>query len=199
MSPDDAWEEIKAAVKDRELDDAKAAVQTYLKAAPDTTYVQLEEAFRNQDVGLFLIAIEKPYLATTMTNMDLQGNMDKKYTVTYRFSPTAPRPREREVWPKTPEKNMERLKDAGEVVDRGLPKCNNCNELGHISKQCTEEKRETNTVTVIKCYNCDGEGHRVRDCPTPRVDKFACKNCQYVTPSSLTLQTVLTISQQERP
>jgi hypothetical protein len=177
ISPDEAWERIVTAVKERELDDVKEAVQTYVKATPDTTYVQLEEAFRSQDVGLWLIAIEKPLLAITMTNMDLQGNKDKKYTVTYRFSPTAPRPREREVWPKSTEENLERLKDAGEVVDRGIPKCSNCNELGHIRKSCPEEKREPDTVTVAKCHNCGEDGHQMRNCPTPRVDKFACKNC----------------------
>ena len=142
-------------------------MQIYVKASPETTYVELEEAFRNQALDVWLIAIEKPYLAPTLTNMDLQGHMDKKYTVTYRFSPKPTRPREREVWPDTPEQNLERLADAGEVVDRGVTKCNNCNELGHSSKFCPEEKRESETVRTVKCYNCDGEGHRVRDCMGP--------------------------------
>jgi hypothetical protein len=164
MTAEAAWELIVDAIKERELDDVKDAVQIYVKASPDTTYVQLEEAFRSQDVGVWLIAIEKPYMAPTLTNMDLQGNMDKKYTVTYRFSPKPTRPREREVWPESPEKNLERLADAGEVVDRGISKCTNCNELGHSSKFCPEEKRDTDTIKIVKCYNCDGEGHRVRDC-----------------------------------
>jgi Fe2+ or Zn2+ uptake regulation protein len=32
----------------------------------------------------------------------------------------------------------------------------------------------------VKCFNCNGTGHRVRDCPEPRHDKFACRNCGYV-------------------
>jgi hypothetical protein len=177
MAPEAAWDLIVAATKERELDDVKDAVQIYVKANPDTTYVQLEEAFRAQDVGIWLIAIEKPYLAPTLTNMDLQGNMDKTYTVTYRFSPKPTRPRERDVWPETPEQNLERLADAGEVVDRGVSKCSNCNELGHSSKYCPEEKQETNTIKVVKCYNCDGEGHRVRDCtddPDPFPHYLSC-------------------------
>lgn len=33
---------------------------------------------------------------------------------------------------------------------------------------------------VVKCVYCDKVGHRARDCPDPRVDKFACRNCKYV-------------------
>ena len=31
----------------------------------------------------------------------------------------------------------------------------------------------------VKCVNCDADGHRARDCPEPRKDKFACRNCKY--------------------
>lgn len=139
----------------------------YVKSLPETTYMDLEDGFRAQNMGLYLIGIERPHLAPTLTNMDLQGHLDKKYTVTYRFSDKPPRPRERDVWPASPEENKERLADAGEVVDRGIPKCSNCEELGHTSKNCTEEKRDNMDKAVVKCYNCDEEGHRVRDCKSP--------------------------------
>jgi hypothetical protein len=151
------------AVKEREVLDVKEAVQMYVKALPDTTYKQLEEAFRAQNLDLYLIAIEKQSKPDTATNMDLQGNLNKKYTVTYRFSLLPPRPRDRQGWP-SPSENMDRLDDAGEQVPGGIPKCRNCNEMGHISKSCPQEKVESAVVTVIKCYNCDGEGHRIRDC-----------------------------------
>ncbi|VBB76439.1 Putative DNA-binding protein [Podospora comata] len=172
---DEAWELIKTAVAERDIDDLKAAVQIYVKSQPDCTYQQLESAFRGHDLGVWLIALERPTVST-LTNMDLQGNLGKKYTVSYRFSPNPARPREREGWPETEEERMERLADAGELVAGGLPKCRNCDQLGHISKHCKEDKRENERIQV-KCYNCDEVGHRVRDCPTPRVDKFACKNC----------------------
>lgn len=176
MSTEDAWELIKKAVNERDIDDVKEAVQVYVKSSPSTTYPELEEAFRSQKLPLWLIAIEKTGLASTLTNMDLQGELEKKYTVTYRFQWNPPRPRDREVWPKDVEENIERLKDAGEVVPRGVPKCRNCDQIGHTSKSCPEEKLEKEAPT-IKCYNCDTVGHRIRDCPIPRVDKFACKNC----------------------
>lgn len=164
MTLEAAWELLMAAVEEQDIEDIKAAVQIYVKAAPETTFAELEEAFRSQEVGLWLIAVEKPHLAATFTHMDLQGNLGKKYNVTYRFGPNPPRPREREVWPQSAEENMERLKDAGEVVELGIPKCRNCDELGHISKSCPQEKQEPQGVVAIKCFNCEGEGHRIRDC-----------------------------------
>ncbi|KAK1836026.1 hypothetical protein QBC39DRAFT_327151 [Podospora conica] len=175
VTTDEAWALIVAAVQDRDIDDIKEAIQVYIKASPDTTYVDLETAFRAQNIDLFLIATERE-LAPTFTNMDLQGNMEKTYSVSYRLEWNPPRPRDRELWPKDVEENLERLGDAGEVTHHGLPQCRNCDQIGHISKHCTEEKNAKERMAIM-CYNCDQPGHRVRDCPTPRIDKFACKNC----------------------
>jgi hypothetical protein len=116
-----AWEQIRAAAEDRDIDDIKEAAQKYFKACPDATYVDMEGAFRTQDFKVYLIAIEKE-LAMTYTNMDLQGNLDKKYTVTWRLSDKPSRPKENDFWPASPEENLERLADAGVPVDRGVPK-----------------------------------------------------------------------------
>ncbi|KAK4456946.1 hypothetical protein QBC42DRAFT_189805, partial [Cladorrhinum samala] len=173
---DEAWEMIAAAVTERDIDDIKHAVQVYIKANPTCTYQNLQKAFRQQGTGIWLVALEKPNAIATLTNMDLQGKVGKKYTVTYRLQFQPQRPREREGWPKSEEENYERLADAGELVPSYVPKCKNCDELGHMARSCPQEKVEVERV-LIKCYNCDEVGHRVRDCPTPRVDKFACKNC----------------------
>ena len=136
----------------------------------------MEKGFRSQDIKVYLIGMEKE-LALTYTNMDLQGNLDKKYTVNWRFSDKPARPKENEFWPKTPEENLERLADAGVPVDRGVPKwsvsllsvvvihfakcfSNNCDTLGHTSRSCPQEKMENADRAILKCYNCDGEGHR---------------------------------------
>ena len=161
-----AWNELVAASAEGDLDDMKEAVAKYVKATPDITYVDLEKAFRSQDIKLYLIALTKE-LAATFTNMDLQGNLDKKYSVSYRKSPRHARPKEKEIWPESPEENLERLMDAGEPVDRGIPKCNNCDQLGHISKSCPEDKQENADRAEVKCFNCDEVGHRVRDCEYP--------------------------------
>ena len=144
------------------MDDVKEGVQQYVKAVPHTTYIDLDKAFQRQKLDLYLVATKKELLPT-MTNMDFQGNLDKTYTVSYRFDFKPARPREVDSWPKSLEENQERLKDAGEVVNRGLDRCNNCSELGHIAKHCPQEKQEKERV-VIRCFNCGEEGHRIRDC-----------------------------------
>ncbi|KAI8403246.1 hypothetical protein FOFC_16683 [Fusarium oxysporum] len=177
VSADDAWNKIKQAAIKRDVDDAKEAVEEYIKAVDgDITYRQLQEALIDQGIGLWLIPTERS-LIQVFTNMDLQGHIDKKYTISYRFVEQADRPRELEGWPKSRDELLSRLDDAGEVVDRGVPLCLNCKELGHISKFCTQEKTERSDAVKISCFNCGADGHRVRDCPEPRVDKNACKNC----------------------
>jgi len=102
----------------------------YAKACPDVTYVQLEEAFRTQKVAIWLIAIEKE-LSATYTNMDLQGNLGKKHSISWRWSDKPRAPKEMDIWPATPDENLERLADAGQPIDCKMPKCSNCDALGH--------------------------------------------------------------------
>ncbi|KAH8199688.1 hypothetical protein TruAng_006157 [Truncatella angustata] len=176
VDPEVAWQKIVTGAEQGDLDDVKEATQEYLKNNPGITYAELEAGFRQQDINLYVIAVEKTQLIGALTNMDLQGNLGKKYTITYRFDPKPARERERSSFPKDAEDNLERLKDAGEPVNSGKLKCNNCEEYGHTARSCPSDKVEKDQV-VVKCFNCGEEGHRVRDCPTPRVDKFACKNC----------------------
>lgn len=46
--------------------------------------------------------------------------------------------------------------------EKGEMKCYNCDEYGHISKQCQKEKR------TYKCLRCGEEGHTPRYCTKPR-------------------------------
>lgn len=152
-----AWAELKVASEGRDLDDIKEAAMKYIKATPDATYLQLENAFRAQNMNIYLICIEKE-IAVTYTNMDLQGNLDKKYSISWRLSPNHQRPKEKDSWPESPEENLTRLQDAGEPVDRGIPKCSNCDNLGHTKKNCPEEKQENTDRAEVKCFNCDSIG-----------------------------------------
>jgi len=51
-------------------------------------------------------------------------------------------------------------------------------ELGHISKNCTQEFMEPTDQPSISCSNCNEAGHRLRDCTKPRVDPNVCRNCK---------------------
>lgn len=163
VDADKAWDKMVEAAKIRDMDDVKEAFQEYIKSTPETTYQAVEKGLRDQGHPLYIIAIEKPQLVGALTNMDLQGNLGKKYTVTFRFEDKPLRERERQFFPKDAAENMERLNDAGEPVDSGKMKCSNCSEYGHISKNCPEEKVEKEQP-VVKCFHCGEEGHRVRDC-----------------------------------
>ena len=128
------------------------------------TYLEFQEALISQHMELYLIALERPLLPS-YTNMDLQGNLYKKYTVSFRFSDKPSRPRETEGWPADREELLDRLQDAGEVVETGIPQCSNCKEIGHTKKHCQAEVIENSTSRPeIKCINCDCVGHRMRDC-----------------------------------
>ena len=175
--PEKAVELMRKAAVDKDLDDVKEAFQMYVKACPDATYPDMEQLFRLEKIEVYLIAVERADMAATYTNMDLQGNLNRKYTVTFRFKNRPSRPREKAIWPANDAENMARLGDCGEPVDRGVPLCSNCRELGHTSRFCPEERIESSDRPTVACNNCGGEGHRQRDCKAPRVDKFACRNC----------------------
>ena len=49
---------------------------------------------------------------------------------------------------------------------RPAPICYNCNEEGHLSRDCTVEKKVKRPLPV--CYNCNVEGHLARDCTLTR-------------------------------
>jgi hypothetical protein len=60
-----AWAELKAASDEKDIDDIKEAAQKYIKATPDATYLQLENAFRAQEMNIYLIATEKELALTS--------------------------------------------------------------------------------------------------------------------------------------
>ncbi|KAI9791694.1 MAG: hypothetical protein M1835_000129 [Candelina submexicana] len=188
-TPEEAFEMLKAADEERDLDDFREALKIYSKAVPLTTYKQLEQTFRENGFNVHLIAIEKEIPATHVI-VDLQGKLDCKYQVSYHRSAKPRIPGSAAKWPANPEENMERLGDAGMVVDRQVIKCTNCNELGHGARFCPEDKATVERVEV-KCVNCEEVGHRARDCKKERYDRFACRNCNPGTPPPNVLSHVL--------
>ena len=154
---------LKAASTDKDLDDFKDAVKILTKAVPEYTYQQLEKEFRKRGFKVYIIAMEKD-TGETWTNVDLQGEIGKKFAVGYFFSEKAQRPNLAAKWPPTPEENMERLGDAGVPMDRGVEKCNNCGELGHTVRKCPQDLMPIERTTVT-CALCGEQGQSTYSSP----------------------------------
>ena len=122
---DEAWADLQAADKEHDLDSVRDALKVYHKALPDMDYVMLEKAFRRSNMNTHIIAYEKE-VTDTYTLMDMSGRLDCKYHVGFYWNFKCPRAALKESWPKDEEDNMARLSDAGIPVDRGIPKCTNC-------------------------------------------------------------------------
>lgn len=114
----------------------------------------------------------------TLTNVNLQGEVDKKYTIGYFLSDKPQRPALIARWPKDSTENLKRLVDAGIPMDRGIEKCHNCEQLGHTARHCKQEKREYGDRPIVKCALCGEEGHRVRDCTQERKQPGGAKTCR---------------------
>ena len=101
------------------------AMKVVQKASPAMTYVEMENHFRANEFGFYLIALEKE-LPKTITIVNLQGKLDCKYQVAIHRRAKPKRAAWAEGWPASPEENLERLADAGAPMDRGVAKCDNC-------------------------------------------------------------------------
>ncbi|ETI25215.1 hypothetical protein G647_04588 [Cladophialophora carrionii CBS 160.54] len=199
-SEDEAWALLQQASEERDIGDFKEAVQILSKACPDYTYPQLEKEFRAREFSIYLIAMEKDHAAAgmeTWTNVNLQGDIGKKYAVSYFLSDKPERLALVDKWPASAEENLARLADAGIPLNRGVEKCSNCNKLGHTARRCPDEKMAS-VQPVVACYLCGEQGHRVRDCAMERKSTSrACKICESedhmakVHLMSATLQTLL--------
>lgn len=118
-------------------------------------------------------------MSDIFTLIDPAGKVNQKFKLTFSWSPKPKRSFFAKGWPSTPEENLERLKEgAGMPFDRGVPKCANCNELGHIKKHCKEVPTEVAEGPKVICVICNEAGHRARDCVSERVDPTACRNCK---------------------
>ena len=135
-------------------------MKIYSKAAPTATFKQLEESFRADKLNTYVIALEKP-IPDVMTSVNLQGKIDCKYVVGFFYNKNPRRPKLRSEWPPSPEENKERLEDAGFLMDRMVPKCKRCGEMGHIAKSCKQEYVAIDQPEV-KCFICGEVGHRAR-------------------------------------
>ncbi|EXJ59961.1 hypothetical protein A1O7_04109 [Cladophialophora yegresii CBS 114405] len=180
-SENEAWALLQQASEERDIGDFKEAVQILSKACPDYSYPKLEQEFRARNFSIYLIAMEKDHAAAgmeTWTNVNLQGDIEKKYAVSYFLSHKPERQALVDQWPASLEENLARLADAGIPLNRGVEKCSNCNKLGHTTRRCPDEKMAS-VQPVVACYLCGEQGHRVRDCAMKcKSTSRACKICE---------------------
>ena len=134
MSSEDAWRALIDAAAGKDLDAFRTCLGAYARATMDEfSLPDVERALREDGLGIYLIA--KPQeIAPNMTIIDLIGNPDREYVVSFQLSDKPRRAKQAQGWPENPEQNLDRLASAGFVQDRGVPLCNNCGELGHIRK-----------------------------------------------------------------
>ncbi|PGH09102.1 hypothetical protein GX51_00856 [Blastomyces parvus] len=170
--PEQAWAILKKASDEKDLEDFREGIKVYSKAVPLATFDQIEKKMREENFKVYLIGLEKE-ITDCHTLINLQGKLNCKFVVGYYFSDKPQRPNLKERWPESPEENLKRLVDAGIPLDRQIPKCGNCGQMGHGSRACPDERSVIEKVEV-KCVNCNGIGHRARDCTEKRVDKFSC-------------------------
>ncbi|KND89636.1 hypothetical protein TOPH_05772, partial [Tolypocladium ophioglossoides CBS 100239] len=147
LSPDEAWAKLQKAVAERDIDDTKEAVQEYVKALGGAiSYRDLQEAMLNNSINLFFIATERD-LVNVFTNMDLQGNMGKKYSISYRFSEKPDRPREADksghkVADCEEPPNLDNV-ECRKCQERSKVQCTNCQQFGHTKVRCKEPPAES--------------------------------------------------------
>ncbi|KAF3927314.1 p6-pol [Orbilia brochopaga] len=181
---EDAWAAMKKAGDEKDLDEFKDAFEHYLKIQPESRFPELQSAFKENNFGYNLVAVKKE-ITSSQTIIDLQGNMEKEFVVTFQTSLKGRRSRFASSnagrFPENDAENLKRLENAGFVKESFIPWCMNCKERGHGSRNCPQEvlPRESEAPTV-KCVNCGEEGHRARDCTEERkkpINRNACRNC----------------------
>jgi hypothetical protein len=102
----------------------------------------LESAFRKDKFKMHLIA-KKKEIKDVYTLVSPSGEINQEYLLTFQWSDQPRRGTEKAGWPANAEENMKRLESAGFQVYNGIPKCNNCDEMGHTGKHCKKEKKES--------------------------------------------------------
>lgn len=169
---EEAWQLLQNASDEADIGDFKDGILMLSKAAPDLTYADIERECRRRKFAVYLIGLEKE-VSPVFTNVDLQGKLDKKYTISYFLSSKCPRPVLMEKWPK--DDNMDRLVNAGAPIESGATICRGCGEVGHNRKACPSPTERV--VEERNCPLCSG-AHALRDCKEPRQKERKPRICK---------------------
>lgn len=134
MDAEAAWVMLIDSAKEKDLDAFRVCLRAYARATGEQFNLpDVEQALREANLSVYLIAKQQE-VAINFTIVDLVGNPDRQYILTFQLSPKPRRAKLAQGWPESPEQNMERLASCGFPQDCGRPLCGNCGELGHIRK-----------------------------------------------------------------
>ena len=122
---DEAWHMVVRADKEKDVHDFKIGLLTYRMAFPELTAPAFETSLRDNNMNFHIIAM-KQEISDTHTIINLQGEKDQEYALSFQLSDKPRRAINVDRWPATPEENLERLEKAGFVVDGFVTKCHNC-------------------------------------------------------------------------
>ena len=177
VESEEAWEQLQKADVTKDIDDIREAFEIYCRNTPTAELQAIEQRLRAEEMNLHLVAMEKD-LPSNKTNVDLQNNMDRTYSVVLQLSARSKRSKQMtSMLASSAEENFARLADCGFIVKSPIPVCFKCSCKGHRSAECTSDIiPEQSRKVIIICSNCGEEGHRLRVCPQPRKDDL-CRNC----------------------
>jgi hypothetical protein len=95
MTSDEAWAAIKLADLEKDLDDFKVFFLEYIRNNKELTFVELEQKFREEGLGVYLIALvlfitavsnfQEKEIPQQKTIRNLQGETGKKYLVSFQL------------------------------------------------------------------------------------------------------------------
>lgn len=134
IDAESAWTALIDSAKENDLDAFRVCLRAYARATMEQFNLpDVEQALREANLGIYLVAKQQE-VAINFAIVDLVGNPDRQYVLTFQLSPKPRRAKLAQGWPESPEQNMERLASCGFPQDCGSPLCGNCGELGHIRK-----------------------------------------------------------------
>ncbi|CAH1765239.1 10859_t:CDS:2 [Entrophospora sp. SA101] len=170
ISEEEAWEKMMKADAEKNIEDFKEMFEHYSKAAASETFQTIETKLRKAGCNTKIIALEREAIPLRKCLIDLQGNKEKKYLAILTMTDPNKLPKSSGNRAVDAEENFRWLADSGFMKDDfSLPVCFNCKQKGHLSKDCSEPKKEYKR-TYLACQNCDSTEHITKYCKEERRD-----------------------------
>ncbi|KAF9573315.1 hypothetical protein EC968_008769 [Mortierella alpina] len=147
---EEAWPEFLEADKTRDLDEVKPALAKLCEAYLGGDWQAVEKKLRDEKCNTYLLAMEDT-LSFGYTLVNLKYQPDQRYRVIPSFIKPGSVKKGRMAigMARNYEENYARLLEGGVVRSSGVLKCHNCQQVGHRSSECPEERREPEKSEII--------------------------------------------------